>query len=119
MENKIQNKRVTGSKYEDIAASYLRDKGYTILAQNFRDRSGEIDIVALNADALVFVEVKYRSTASAGDPLESITYKKQNQIRKMAVKYMHKNGYNPENTKVRFDCIGILGNMIRHIENAF
>ena len=119
MINQVSNKRSTGSKYEDIAAAYLRDKGYTILTQNFRDRYGEIDIVALNAEFLIFVEVKYRNTPNAGDPLEAITYTKQNRIRKMAVKYMSKYGYDPDKTKVRFDCIGILGNVIRHIENAF
>ena len=54
----MPNKRSTGTQYEEVAAAYLRDKGYTILDRNFRDRSGEIDIIALCREALVFVEVK-------------------------------------------------------------
>jgi putative endonuclease len=115
----MPNKRSTGTQYEEVAAAYLRDKGYTILDRNFRDRSGEIDIIALCREALVFVEVKYRSTDKAGDPLEAVDARKQQQIRRIALKYMNYRGYNPEATSIRFDCIGITDGGINHVENAF
>ena len=113
------NKRSTGSRYEDMAADYLIAKGYTILDRNFHDRTGEIDIIALSGEALVFVEVKYRSSAKTGDPLEAVDARKIQQIRRTALKYMHFKGYNPESTYIRFDCIGITGCGINHVENAF
>ena len=113
------NKRTTGSKYEEIAASYLINKGYTIEARNYRDRFGEIDIVARYSGQLIFVEVKYRRNASAGDPLEAVNRNKQKQIRNAALSYMRFKGYNPELMNIRFDCIGILGDKVNHIENAF
>ena len=113
------NKRSTGSRYEDMAADYLIAKGYTILDRNFHDRTGEIDIIALSGEALVFVEVKYRSSAKTGDPLEAVDARKIQQIRRTALKYMHFKGYNPESTSIRFDCIGITGCGINHVENAF
>ena len=113
------NKRETGSKYEEIAAEYLKSKGYIIEYRNYRDRYGEIDIIARQNITLVFIEVKYRSTSSAGNPLESITAHKQRQIRSAALSYMRYKRYNPEAMNIRFDCIGILGNEINHVENAF
>ena len=60
-----------GSRYEKEAADYLRRQGYEILVMNYRNRKGEIDIVARDGDYLCFVEVKYRKDAAAGDPLEA------------------------------------------------
>lgn len=113
------NKRATGSKYEEMAAEYLVSKGYTIECRNYRDRYGEIDIIARQNGVLVFIEVKYRSTSSAGNPLEAVTAHKQRQIRSAALSYMRFKHYNPEAVNIRFDCIGILGNEINHVENAF
>ena len=113
------NKRETGSKYEESAAEYLKSKGYIIEYRNYRDRYGEIDIIARQNSTLVFIEVKYRSTSSAGNPLESITAHKQRQIRSAALSYMRYKRYNLEAMNIRFDCIGILGNEINHVENAF
>ncbi len=114
-----KNKRKTGNLYEEMAVRYLTDKGYTILDRNFRDRAGEIDIIALSREALIFVEVKYRSSGKTGDPLEAVDIRKQNRIRRTALKYMYFHGYNPECTSVRFDCIGISDAGINHVENAF
>ena len=79
-----QNKRMEGSRYEKLAARYLEQKGMDILELNYRCRTGEIDIIARDGEYLVFVEVKYRSGASFGDPSEAVTAKKQERIRKTA-----------------------------------
>ena len=115
----MDNKRQTGKNYEDLAIKFLQDKGYFIIEKNFQVRQAEIDIIARDGSTIVFVEVKYRSSASSGHPLEAVTISKQRKICKAALFYMNKNKISPDNTSIRFDVIGILGNDITHIENAF
>jgi len=78
---------------EDLASDYLAKKGYKILERNFRKRYGEIDIVALDRNTLVFIEVKTRSSNQFGSPLESITPWKLKSVIKTAQYYKltHKN----------------------------
>ncbi len=113
------NNRVTGQDKENIAVNYLKNKGYFIIQTNFRVRQGEIDIVARDGSTIVFVEVKYRSTSRSGNPLEAVNITKQRKISKAALFYLNKNKISPDNTPIRFDVIGILGEQITHIENAF
>lgn len=112
------NKRQTGTSYEIKAEEYLLKKGYKILERNFRNRSGEIDIIAKDGEYFCFVEVKYRTTNDFGNPLEAVDYRKQNQIRKVAMYYLMKNKLS-EWTPCRFDVIGFEGEKMTHIENAF
>jgi putative endonuclease len=117
-ENKSINKRTVGSKYEQTAGEFLIDKGYRIIAYNYRCKLGEIDIIALDGDELVFVEVKYRASSRYGSPMEAVDYRKQNKIYMVANYYLmeqHISKY----TKVRFDVVGILGKEITLIKNAF
>lgn len=112
------NKRQAGTSYEIKAEEYLIKKGYKILERNFRNRSGEIDIIAKDGEYFCFVEVKYRTTNDFGSPLEAVDYRKQNQIRKVAMYYLMKNKLS-EWTPCRFDVIGFEGEKMTHIENAF
>lgn len=95
----------------------MQEQGYEILEYNFHSRTGEIDIIAKHGEYLVFVEVKYRKNISSGHPLEAITVQKQRAISKCALYYMTKNRL--EDTPVRFDVVGILGDSIQVIPNAF
>ena len=54
------NKREKGTVYENMAASYLEEKGYQILEKNFYSHFGEIDLIAKKEEVIIFVEVKYR-----------------------------------------------------------
>ena len=112
------NKRQMGTSYELKAENYLREKGYKILETNFRNRSGEIDIIAKDGEYFCFVEVKYRTTNDYGNPLEAVTVHKQNQIRKVALYYLMKNKLS-EWTPCRFDVIAFEGEKMTHLENAF
>ena len=112
------NNRQVGSNYEQLAAEYLKEKGMTILEMNFHNRSGEIDIIAKDGEYICFVEVKYRTTNQYGSPLEAVNYRKQQQIRKVALYYLMRNGLN-EWTPCRFDVIAFEGDEITYIENAF
>ena len=114
-----ENKRSLGSEKEKLAGAYLTEKGHRILEYNYRTRMAEVDLVTRDGDTLVFVEVKYRVDASEGHPLEAITPAKQRKVRMAALYYLEDHDMNPDETMIRFDAIGILGNNITHIENAF
>ena len=107
-----------GKKGEFLAARYLEEKGYTVIARNYHSRYGEIDLIAKDEDTLVFVEVKYRSGASFGDPSEAVTAKKQERIRKTARYYLCARQLS-EDTPCRFDVAAVLGSQIRLIKHAF
>lgn len=78
---------------EEKAKQYLLSKGYKILEKNFRSRYGEIDIVALDKDTLVFVEVKTRYSEEYGKPEEAITKRKLHLVARTGqfYKLTHKN----------------------------
>ena len=66
-----ENKRETGTRKEELAADFLTRRGVKILERNFRCRQGEIDLIGMDGQYLVFVEVKYRKTARNGMPAEA------------------------------------------------
>ena len=119
----MSNQRINlGRQGEDIAAEYLRSKGFQIEARNFRQKSGEIDIICRDGDTLVFVEVKTRKDSEFGHPTESVTSRKQQQISRTALLYLSINSLHDE--PVRFDVIGVICSQaaspdITHIEGAF
>ena len=82
------NKR-SWSKYENIAVSYLQEQGYTILEQNYRNRIGEIDIIAKDKEYLCFIEVKYRKIMGAALDGSSKLFETKN-ISKVSMYYMMK-----------------------------
>lgn len=112
------NRRQIGASYEKLAAEYLTGNGYEILEYNYRNRTGEIDLVAKEGEYLCFVEVKYRKDTSMGSPLEAVNWKKQRNISKVAKYYLLTHGYS-EWTPCRFDVVGITGNEIELVKNAF
>jgi len=83
-----KNNKQTGFRGEDIAASYLQNKGYTLLERNFSNKFGEIDIIAKDKTVLVFVEVKTKIGVEFGLPEEMVGKGKLNKIQHMANLYM-------------------------------
>jgi putative endonuclease len=81
----------TGKFGEDLAKQYLIKNGYKILTSNFRNRVGEIDIIASKNNALIFVEVKLKIGEETGQPEEMINSKKISQIQKMAEIFLQNN----------------------------
>lgn len=112
------NKRSVGTQYEKIACEFLEAKGYEIINTNFRNRVGEIDIIAKDNDYLVFIEVKYRKTNSWGNPAEAVNLKKQINICRVSDYYRVKFKISP-NVNIRFDVVAISDNEISLIQNAF
>lgn len=113
-----ENKRETGSRYEQLVAAFLKKQGFQILERNYRCRSGEIDLIARDGRYLVFVEVKYRKTGAAGSALEAIDERKAAKIRRVAAVYLYEKRY-PEETPCRFDAAGIDGDRITYVKDAF
>jgi putative endonuclease len=83
--------REAGDRGEAMAAEYLRENGYEILASQFRCRFGEIDLIAWDKDVLCFIEVKTRTNTKMGLPREYVTPVKQSRIRKTALFYLADN----------------------------
>lgn len=110
------NKRGTGSFYEDVAVQYLTKHGVKVIERNYNCRIGEIDIIGIDGECLVFFEVKYRKNDNFGSPFEAITLSKQKRIVGCAKYYsVFKNWKG----MYRFDAIGITGDKIEWIKNAF
>lgn len=116
----------SGPLGEEYAANYLLKKGYKICERNFRCRTGEIDIIAMDKSCLVFTEVKTRKSDICGRPAEFVTAKKQEKLRKAAFAYI--NNINEDEPEMRFDVIEVFYEIYRgeffirkvnHIENAF
>lgn len=109
---------------EEEACRWLVKQGYSILQRNWRCRSGEVDIIAVREDLLIFVEVRSRSSNSGfGTPQESVDQRKMQQVRSTAAVYIQMSG---EHTRqIRFDVIAVMMNhfgkimSIDHLENAF
>jgi putative endonuclease len=109
-----------GKLGEEIAVNHLRKKGYTILEQNWRSGKNEIDIIARDRKFIVVVEVKTRHSNFFAEPESNVTREKQRNLVRAAHAYIR---YKRLNNEVRFDVIAILigleGEEINHIEDAF
>lgn len=112
-----------GKYGEDLACNYLKSKNYKILDRNYRNRFGELDIICLHSNIIIFLEVKSRYTSKFGEGRYSVNSIKQKNIIKLSNYYIHqKNLYN---NFFRFDVIEIEFDIkkdiynINHITDAF
>lgn len=109
-----------GQNAENIVASYLSKQGYKLIAKNVRYPFGEIDLILLDKDTMVFCEVKYRRHTSYGLPLEAVNSKKQQKILLAAKAYLSSYKSMPW---CRFDVVTITGDLLNpiidHIKDAF
>ena len=104
-----------------MAEDYLRQLGYTVVARNYRCRSGEIDLVAADGTTLVFVEVKTRRSTTCGLPLEAVDIWKQRRLAAAARHFLMTRRCG--SGSARFDVIGVMwrGSVpdLEHVPNAF
>ena len=112
------NKRKVGADKEFLAAAFLERQGVTILEHNFRNRSGEIDLIGRDGEYLVFFFFLFRHNADMGHPEEAVGYAKQRQICRVADYYRYVKGFSSQ-TAVRYDVIAIEGEQMRWVKNAF
>ena len=101
----MYERHVLGKNGERIALRYLEKLGYVILEKNFTCMQGEIDIIALDGEYIVFVEIKSRSNIRYGLPCEAVTEKKIKHILRVATYYLYKNHL--ENINTRIDVIEV------------
>ena len=95
-----------GRRGERIAERHLLARGYRLVERNWRCRHGEIDLVVRDADALVFVEVKTRSTTRFGHPFEAITPVKLARLRRLAGLWC--DAHPEQRGRVRIDAVAVL-----------
>ncbi len=109
-----------GDKGEELAANYLKSKGYSILEKNFRARKSEIDLICQKDNLLVFVEVKTRSSTKFGNPESFVNEAKAAKVIEGAEAYIEINNWNEA---IRFDIISIIFGGVKpeveHFKDAF
>ncbi len=120
---KLFTAKQRGDAGEDYTVRYLRKNGYKILERNYRQKCGEIDIIAQHGEYIVFVEVKTRSANFLARPYEAVDRKKISKIRKTAAMYIAQKGLD---AYFRFDVSEVFTDPqcgkvidINYIENAF
>lgn len=107
-----------GNAAEQLAATFLQQKGLTLVEKNFRCAHGEIDLIMRDGKTLVFIEVRLRSNGSFGGAALSINQSKQQKLTRTAERYLQIHG----NAACRFDAIlmqTIHINAVEWIQNAF
>lgn len=109
-----------GKKGEREACRFLEKLHYVIIAKNFKCSYGEIDIIAIDKEELVFIEVKTRCSEKYGRPSEAVDKTKKKHIKKAATFFVYKNRL--ENKFIRFDVVEIYVRngkfYIKHIKNT-
>lgn len=119
-----QESRLLGRWGEALAAQFLRERGYEIVAWGWRCRFGELDLIAQDGSYLCFVEVKLRRSAAFGTAGEFVDGRKQQRLRTTAQLYLQQN---PTPLQPRFDVVEVLAPQgretksprIRHLPDAF
>ena len=111
----MPNLRRIGASAEDRAADFLIGEGFTIVTRRRKMREGELDLVALDGEVLVFVEVKQRS-APGYVPEESIGSRKATALQRAGDEYLFQMG---EDREFRFDLIAIDADGLRHHKDIF
>ena len=111
-----------GREAEDSVCAYLRERGMRVVERNFRARGGEVDIIALDADVLAFVEVRFREEDGHGLPEESVGPSKRRRIVAAAKAYLAT--IPPDSWReARFDVAAVDGSagapVIRYYPGAF
>lgn len=107
---------------ERLAADYLAERGHRVVATNVRRREGEIDLITLDGDTLVFVEVKLRRSATYGGAIQALSPAKQRRMAALAEAYAAEHPELP--SRQRIDLVAIdLGRdgsvaRLEHIESA-
>lgn len=113
----MADKQQTGKRGENLAAAYLEQEGYTVIARNYRYRRAEVDLIVRKADWLVFVEVKARSSDTFGYPESFVDARKAALLVQAAEEFIYANDWHGH---VRFDVISVdlRSGEVKHFEDA-
>lgn len=115
------HRQALGARGERLAADWYLAHGYEVVARNWRCREGEIDLVVARDGALVFCEVKTRSSDRFGVPAEAVTPAKQRRLRALAARFLadHAGAGRSGRRGIRFDVAAVTGARVEIIEAAF
>ncbi len=111
-----------GRKGEKLARRFLKRKGYRILAKNYTCAAGELDLIALDSQTIVFVEVKSRHDETHADPEDTVTVAKRRKLHQVARYWLA--GRRADSYTCRFDVVAVTlcesgKAQIRHTTDAF
>lgn len=117
-----RSKKDLGRQGENQAVDFLVRQGYKILDRNFRNRLGEIDIIAFHRGVICFIEVKTRRTSFSGTPYEAISKRKQLKLAQLALSYLKYKKL--LDRPARFDVVAVFDGVndagqVEIIQNAF
>jgi putative endonuclease len=106
---------------ERVAERWLVRKGWRVIQRRFRDGHRDVDLIVEREGTVAFIEVKARSGAAFGSPVEAVDWRKRRELARSARMWISRHGHAGEN--YRFDVIGVLVSgakiRVRHVENAF
>jgi putative endonuclease len=112
------DRRALGAHGEELVARWYGQRGYAVLARNWRCRQGELDLVVGRPGLVVFCEVKARTTVAFGSGAEAVTARKQARLRRLAAEWLAATEHG--SVDVRFD-VGVVhrGVELEVVEGAF
>jgi putative endonuclease len=114
-------RQTLGRLGEQVAARWLRRRGWRVLAERFRNGRRDVDLIVEREGTVAFVEVKTRRDSVFGDPIEAVSWRKRRELIRSAKVWSDRFG--PPGAAYRFDVVGVIlvgrDARIRHIENAF
>jgi putative endonuclease len=124
MAGRVLSKRLAlGQRAETLAADYLEERGYAVVARNWRRPEGELDLIVTRDGLCVFVEVRSRTGIERGHPLETVNASKRARVLRAARLYLDEE--KPPAAVFRFDVVGVTFSLddsppeIVHVEDAF
>ncbi|SDB09163.1 putative endonuclease [Desulfonatronum thiosulfatophilum] len=110
-----------GHAGEDAAVLFLKELNYQILERNFRCKSGEVDVICLDGEVLVFVEVRTRAARSLSTPAQSVNQAKIAKVARAASFFLSRHDWWEK--PCRFDLVAVVHNAqglrLEHIPDAF
>ena len=112
LENQSSTREI-GNFAENLAKQYLEKEGLICIEEQYRVPWGEIDLIMLDKDEIVFVEVRYRGSLHYGDPIETVTRKKQKRLIKTVLSFQQRFDWT-KHYYLRIDVIGIYGNQLKN-----
>ena len=112
-----QARRALGASGEELVATWYETHGYQVVARNWRNPTGELDIVAARGALVVFCEVKTRTSDAFGVPAEAITRTKRLRLRRLGAQWLEGAAY--QASEIRFDVASVMHGEIDVIEGAF
>jgi putative endonuclease len=110
-------RRALGIEGEDLAAAWYTERGYEVVARNWRCRQGELDLIVRHGRVVVFCEVKTRTSTAFGAPVEAVTHTKRARIRRLAARWLEESPVRAG--EIRFDVVSVLAGELEVIEGAF